>query len=162
MGKFIKNSNVGKINPTSQIDSKFPPAKPLKNQESTPEVGILDPQVKTTKPYRARRKLTPAYKMRMLAAYDACDSSERGSFLRREGLYYANISLWRRQMSGQWKGKKRHNNSNNNLSAGHLRQENERLKKKLAQAEAVIELQKKVSELLGQHILSPESNEVNS
>jgi hypothetical protein len=36
------------------------------------------------------------------------------------------------------------------------------LKKKLEQAQAVIELQKKVSELLGMHILPAEDSEMNS
>jgi len=44
----------------------------------------------------------------------------------------------------------------------HLIRENEQLKKKIAQAEAIIELQKKVSDLLGTHILSHENNEANS
>jgi hypothetical protein len=40
--------------------------------------------------------------------------------------------------------------------------ENEQLKKKLAQVEAIIEIQKKISELLGTHILAQESSEVKS
>ncbi|ALB24412.1 hypothetical protein [Piscirickettsia salmonis] len=42
-----------------------------------------------------------------------------------------------------------------------LSQENIRLKKKLAQAEAIIDLQKKVSDLLGEHILPTELSESN-
>jgi hypothetical protein len=40
-----------------------------------------------------------------------------------------------------------------------MARENVTLKKKLAQAEAIIELQKKVSELLSQHVLKPETSE---
>ena len=40
--------------------------------------------------------------------------------------------------------------------------ENEQLKKKMAQMEAIVELQKKVSDLLGMHILSPENSEVKA
>jgi hypothetical protein len=43
----------------------------------------------------------------------------------------------------------------------HMAREIEQLKKKLAQAQAVIDLQKKVSELLGTHILSHDNSEVN-
>jgi transposase len=43
----------------------------------------------------------------------------------------------------------------------HMAREIEQLKKKLAQAQAIIDLQKKVSELLGTHILSHDSSEVN-
>ncbi len=42
-----------------------------------------------------------------------------------------------------------------------LSKENAQLKKKLLQAEAIIDLQKKVSELFGAHILPTESNEMN-
>jgi hypothetical protein len=42
-----------------------------------------------------------------------------------------------------------------------MTREIEQLKKKLAQAQAIIELQKKVSELLGTHILSHDSSEEN-
>jgi hypothetical protein len=43
----------------------------------------------------------------------------------------------------------------------HMVREIEQLKKKLAQAQTIIDLQKKVSELLGTHILSHDSSEVS-
>jgi len=118
-----------------------------------------DPQVKLKRPYTPKRTYSVAYKQRMLAAYDACrNAQERGELLRREGLYHSRICAWRKQQAA---GK--FNVTKGGKQAGrvdHLARENEQLKKKLAQAEAIIELQKKVSDLLGTHILPHEENEV--
>lgn len=124
----------------------------------------LDPQVKPKRTYAPRRSYNLAYKLRILSDYDACqDASERGALLRREGLYYARVAHWRRERkqgkleSGNSRGK-----AKNKVRVDHLTRENEQLKKKLAQANALIELQKKVSELLGAHVLPHESSEENS
>lgn len=116
-----------------------------------------DPQVKASG--APRRKFTKAYKLQILTSYDACSNAlERGALLRREGLYQGCISAWRNQLEMNTDGKKA-------ISKGrrtdHMARELEQLKKKLAQAQAVIDLQKKVSELLGTHILSHDSSEVN-
>jgi hypothetical protein len=117
----------------------------------------LDPQVKIKKPYSPRRSFDTAYKLRVLSAYDACETSvDRGALLRKEGLYHARIAAWKQQLNNsKLSGKKKLKV----LRTDHLVRENEQLKKKLAQAEAIIDLQKKVSELLGTHILPNESNE---
>jgi len=122
---------------------------------------VADPQVKPKRQYAPRRTFTAAYKQRILAAYDASQNAqERGELLRREGLYHSRICAWRsQQAAGKFNGAKKGKHA---VRVDHLTRENEQLKKKLAQAEAVIELQKKVSDLLGTHILSPEKNEVNS
>ena len=127
------------------------------NKKSTP----VDSQVKPKKQYTPRRLFDAAYKARILAAYDACsDATARGALLRREGLYYARIAAWRHQQANgktnAAKGKK------NEARMDHLIRENEQLKKKMAQVEAIIDLQKKVSDLLGMQILSPENSEVKS
>ena len=44
-----------------------------------------------------RRSFTPAQKLEHLAAYEAaCENSQGGAYLRREGLYSSLISEWRR------------------------------------------------------------------
>lgn len=44
-----------------------------------------------------RRSFTPAEKLEHLAAYEAaCEKSQGGAYLRREGLYSSLISEWRR------------------------------------------------------------------
>jgi hypothetical protein len=127
-------------------------------ESHSPDAPLASPQVKPKKPYAPRRRFDAAYKRRFLLAYNACtDASERGALLRREGLYHARIAAWRKELAdGKLHDKKR---SPNKLRTDHLVRENERLKKKLAQAEAIIDLQKKVSELLGVHILPHESND---
>ena len=59
-----------------------------------------DPEV----PQRARRRtFTAKYKLEVLAAYDAAGPGEKGAILRREGLYSAIISEWRRARDrGRW------------------------------------------------------------
>jgi len=116
-----------------------------------------DPQVKATR--APRRQFTNAYKLQFLNSYDACsNASERGALLRREGLYHARISAWRNQLGMNGDDKKATSNARR---TDHMAREIDQLKKKLAQAQAIIDLQKKVSELLGTHILSHDSSEVN-
>ena len=116
-----------------------------------------DPQVKAVG--RSRRAFSKAYKLKILVAYDACSNqSERGALLRREGLYYSRISDWRKKFGANAEDKK---SAGRTQRTNHLVREVEQLKKKLAQAQAVIDLQKKVSELLGTHILSHENSETS-
>ena len=131
----------------------------LPTQDETPSpspVSPRDPQIKATRPYTPRRSYSKAYKERILSAYHACpDAVARGALLRKEGLYHSRISAWKQQ---QAKVKFGNTAIKSNLKDAHLSHENTQLKKKLAQAEAVIELQKKVSELLGTYILPHEMN----
>ena len=117
-----------------------------------------DTQVKIRKKYSTRRSFDTAYKLRILAAYNACESaSDRGALLRKEGLYSGRISLLKQQFENSKLTDKRQ--TRNTLRTDHLVRENEQLKKKLAHAEAIIDLQKKISELLGAPILPAEKNE---
>lgn len=105
-----------------------------------------------------RRRFTAEYKMRILAEADACTSpGEIGALLRREGLYYSNLSRWRRNQCagalGALKPKKRGPEPDPVVPfkkrIADLERENERLRKQLTQAETIIDVQKKVSGLLG-------------
>src|SRR5690606_18990066 len=101
-----------------------------------------------------RRVFTADYKLAILAEHDACtESGEKGALLRREGLYSSLIADWRRQhRQGLLKaamGRSDGGRGGPSLSeVAKLRAENERLRKKLAQAEVVIEVQGKVHALL--------------
>jgi transposase-like protein len=90
------------------------------------------------------------YKRRILAEADRCQYGELGALLRREGLYSSNLATWRREReAGRLAEKKRGPKAH--PEAGELRrlqQENARLKRKLDQAEAIIEAQKKLAKLL--------------
>ena len=133
------------------------------SQVGTPLSLNGNSQVKVTKQRAPRRKFSVSEKRKFLESYDALDDSQsRGAFLRENGLYSASITKWRGQLSG--KQLSRANTKNNKLVSMHNKvlRENASLKKKLEQAEAIIDLQKKVSELLSLHVLKPETSEDKS
>jgi transposase len=95
---------------------------------------------------------------------DECSGSgEIGALLRREGLYSSHLSRWRKEREqGQLEGlagRKQGRKSKSDLEkeTAELRQENERLKARLEQAETIIEIQKKLSGLLGLSMPKTES-----
>src|SRR5579862_5275622 len=96
-----------------------------------------------------RRSFSPEYKLAILAQYDAAtESGEKGAILRREGLYSSLITDWRRQhRQGLLKaalGRTDGGRGGPSLSElTKLRTENERLRIKLAEARAIIEVQGK-------------------
>ena len=146
--------------PTLQSTEPTSAVNKVERATTETENNLPDPQIKPPKNYKPRRSFNQSYKKRILAAYDACsDTMERGKLLRREGLYHSRISAWKKQqVSGSLDAGKTQSCKNSNLSSDRLMRENMQLKKKLAQAQAIIELQKKVSELLGEHILPQEMN----
>ena len=101
-----------------------------------------------------RRAFSAEYKLAVLAEYDAAtESGEKGAILRREGLYSSLITDWRRQhRQGLLKaavGRSDGGRGGPSLSeVAKLRAENDRLRKKLTQAEVIIEVQGKVHALL--------------
>jgi transposase-like protein len=108
-----------------------------------------DPQ---TVPQAERRHFSTEYKARILAEADACtERGQIGALLRREGLYSSHLDKWRKQRAqGQLGPQKRGRKADPQAAElARLRQENERLQARLQQAEAIIEVQKKLSELLG-------------
>jgi len=109
-----------------------------------------DPEVKEQ---GTRRQFSNEYKVRILREADACNKhGELGRLLRREGLHTTHLSTWRRQQYEIEKyGAVVRNGSRKaaELRVKQLEQENARLKKKLKRAEAIVQIQKKASELLG-------------
>jgi transposase-like protein len=112
-----------------------------------------------------RRSFSPEYKLAILAEFDGCsESGEKGALLRREGLYSSIITDWRRQhRQGLLKaaiGRSDGGRGGPSLSeVAKLRAENERLRVKLAQAEAVIHVQGKVHALLEEISKSADTEE---
>ena len=104
-----------------------------------------------------RRRYTAEYKLRILREADACSRpGEIGALIRREGLYSSNLTQWRKQREkGELAGLSRRRGpspkANNPLidKVRVLEQENARLKRRAERAEGLVELQKKVSEILG-------------
>jgi len=114
-----------------------------------------DPEVPEKKP---RRKFTAKYKLRVLAEADACiQPGQMGALLRREGLYSSNLTTWRKQraqgilqaMSPKKRGRKLKQKNPLAERVAQLEKENRRLQDKLKKAETIIEVQKKISEILG-------------
>lgn len=113
----------------------------------------------------ARRRFTAEYKRRILQEADRCTRpGEIGALLRREGLYSSHLSAWRAarergELAGL--GPKRRGPKAKQVDARDrriraLERENRRLTVRAERAEALVEVQKKVSQLLG--IELPESN----
>ena len=110
----------------------------------------------TAKP--TRRRYTADYKHRILREAVTCTRpGELGALLRREGLYSSNLTVWRKQRErGEIEGltqKKRgplpKEKSPLAAKVATLERENRRLKARSERAEGLVELQKKVSEILG-------------
>lgn len=113
---------------------------------------VPDPEV----PAKARsRTYSAAYKARILEEYESLDKAGKGALLRREGLYSSLITTWRQQRdqgarqalarpAGRPPGDAR------DKELARLRRENERLAAELTKAQTVIEVQGKLSALLGQ------------
>jgi len=105
-----------------------------------------------------RRRFSPASKLRILREADAlAETGGIGELLRREGLYSSNLSTWRRErergelegLAGNPRGRKADPDQALTRENERLARENARLEQRLAQAEAIIEIQKKVSSILG-------------
>ena len=134
-------------------------------QEVPAAAGVGDAEV----PEKAkRRRFDAAYKQRILEEADRLSQSgELGQLLRREGIYSSLLSTWRRQrdegmlagLSPKRRGRKAKWKDAVVLENERLRRENEQLTHRLKQAETIIEVQKKVSEMLG--TVPPNENGMN-
>lgn len=105
-------------------------------------------------PRKQRRTFTAKDKLRILSEADQCQQpGQLGALLRREGLYASHLQKWRQEReAGQFAGlspKKRGRKTDAQvLETVALRQETERLKLRLHQAELIIEAQKKLAQAL--------------
>jgi transposase-like protein len=114
-------------------------------------------------PKARRRQFTADYKLRILSEAERCTRpGEIGALLRREGLYSSHLDKWRKQrrrgglqaLAPQQRGPKPDPQA---TEIARLRRENERLQARLKRAETIIEVQKKLSALLG--VTTPEDDE---
>jgi transposase len=106
----------------------------------------------------SRRRFTAAYKASILSeAASCCEAGALGALLRREGLYSSHLFAWRRQaargamenLAPKKRGPRAKVIEPGALENARLLRENAKLLRRLERAEALIEIQKKVSQLLG-------------
>jgi hypothetical protein len=105
-----------------------------------------------------RRRFTADYKLKVIGEADKCQKAgEIGALLRREGLYWSNLSNWRKQrasgelagFSAKRRGPARQEKNPLAERVKELERENSRLQRRADLAEGIVELQKKVSAILG-------------
>ena len=129
------------------------------------EIDPPDPEVPEKKP---RRKFTAQYKLEVLKKADACTQpGQVGALLRAEGLYSSNLTHWRKQrakgqlnaLSPKKRGRKAITPNPLAKKVAELERQNRKLTRKLKQAETIIEVQKKISEILGVPLEDPNSDE---
>lgn len=115
---------------------------------------IPDPEVAEKK---SRRKFTAKYKLSILKKADSCtEPGQLGVLLRREGLYSSNLTTWRRQrekgllsaLTPKKRGRKKSVKNPLADQVARLEKENRQLRDKLAKAQIIIDVQKKVSQIL--------------
>ena len=131
------------------ITSPAPPTVTL-----AAEARIPDPEVNAK---ATHRRFSAEYKRRILQETASCDSGGMAALLRREGLYSSHLTAWRHQRKqGEIRGLEPHKRGRkaiprNPLAAENdrLQRENRRMGKRLRQAEIIIDVQKKLCEILG-------------
>ena len=121
-------------------------------QSGNGQVSTPDPEVV---PKAERRRFSAEYKQRILQEAAACTQpGEVGALLRREGLYSSHLTTWRQQrrrgelqgLTPVTRGRKADPQA---AEIARLQRENERLKAQLERAELIIDVQKKLSRMLG-------------
>ena len=120
------------------------------NGKPIPEPGVAEKPV--------RRRFTAEYKLRILCEADRCaEAGQLGALLRREGLYSSHLSTWRQHrdegtlagLTPKRRGRKANPDAPLIAENQRLKRETQRLAARLRQAETIIEVQKKLSEILG-------------
>jgi transposase len=115
-----------------------------------PEVEVAEKAV--------RRQFSAEYKRKILKEADACtQEGEIGALLRREGLYSSHLAVWRAArdrgeiagLAPKKRGPKAVPPDPRDRKIVELERETRRLKSRLERAEALVDLQKKVSAILG-------------
>ena len=120
-----------------------------------PPPVVSDPEVGER---AARRRFTAEYKLQVLREADQCAGvGALGALLRREGLYSSHLTTWRRQrehgalvaLAPKKRGRSAAAASPLARRVAELERDKARLARRLQQAEAIIDAQKKLAEILG-------------
>jgi transposase-like protein len=115
-------------------------------------------------PAKKRRVFSAAEKLRIIQEAAACGPGEQAALLRREGIYSSHLATWRRQLathgtagvSAIKRGRKpKFDDKDRKIAL--LEKQLRVAEKELEIRQALIEFQKKVSELLGINLADPEA-----
>jgi len=106
---------------------------------------------------RKRRRLTVAYKTKVLQAVETLKQEGSGAvnaYLRKEGLYYSSVCKWAKltrqgSLTAEKSGPKENSRESLQAETKHLRRKLLQAEKKLKKSELIIDLQKKLSAILG-------------
>ena len=133
--------------PTGVTPTPAPPSAPPANGQQQPNPEVPEKPV--------RRRFTADYKRALLREADACTQhGQLGELLRREGLYSSHLTTWRQQrdqgeLDALGPKKRGRKSTRPDPLVQRLQRENARLAARLRQAETILEIQKKASEILG-------------
>lgn len=110
---------------------------------------------------RTRRRFSSQDKQELLTEFDGLPRGEKGPWLRRKGLYAGQLSNWRKQLERQGNeglepqkpGRKPKDERTRRIEA--LERENRKLQQRVEVAEGLVELQKKLQDLLDEDTNGP-------
>ena len=130
---------------------------------TAPGSSIPNPEVASK---AVRRRFSAAYKRRILQEADEGGPGAIARILRREGLYSSHLTTWRKQkeagelagLEPRKRGKKPVPRNPMASEVQRLTRENQGLQKRLKQAEVIIEVQKKLCDVLGLTVPPIEQN----
>lgn len=161
---------TGKVTPERSEGERSEPARsggvtfPGAATPTIPDPTVPNPEVGAK---AVKRQFNAAYKRRILQEADEGGPGAIAALLRREGLYSSHLTTWRKQrekgeiagLEPRKRGKKPI--PRNPLASEVLRltRENQRLQKRLKQAETIIDVQKKLCDVLGLTVPPIEQNE---
>ncbi len=142
-------------------------ARPAAGGVQAPIAVPPDPEVPA---HPKRRRYSAKYKLDIIKQANTCTEPDQlGALLRREGLYHSNLITWRRQceegslkaLSLKKRGRKARPENPLTARVAELERENQCLQRRLKQAETIIEIQKKTSELLSLPLSHHSSGELS-
>jgi len=126
-------------------------------------VNVKEAMPKTEVVAKAKRKrFTAGEKLRILREVEACQGTgEMGALLRREGIYSSYLTIWRKQrergeLDGLAPRKRGPKPDPQAVELAKLRRENARLQERLQRAEFIIDFQKKVAQMFGGTLETPD------
>ena len=135
----------------------------FENSNGSVNVNVKEAMPKTEVVAKAKRKrFSAAEKLRILREVQACQGTgEMGALLRREGIYSSYLTTWRKQRErGELEGlaprKRGPKPDPQAVELAKLRRENARLQERLQRAEFIIDFQKKVAQMFGGTLETPD------